>query len=108
MRNRNRNVSFRLTQNEFDCFEEKVDKSGLPKEVFLRKLITGCHIHEAPPVDFYRLIREINRIGSNIEQILRVANTKHFIDVPRLRKDLDELEAIESELWELFIPEGRG
>ena len=101
-------IVFRVDEKEYTELMDMVEKAGIPRERFLRKVVSGCHIHEAPPVDFYRLIREINRIGSNIEQILRVANTKHFIDVPRLRKDLDELEAIESELWNLFIPEGRG
>lgn len=100
-------VLFRMNEQEYDRLTDMVKKAGMPRERFLRKIISGCQIHEAPPADFYSLIREVNRVGSNIEQILRSANAKYFIDVPRLRKDLDELEAIESDLWDLFIPETR-
>ncbi len=107
MRNRNRNVSFRLTEKEFLALDNKVQKLGMTKEHFLRKLISDCRVYEAPPVDFPKLIKEVNRIGSNIEQILRLANAKHIIDVPRLRKELDELDAIEDAMWKAFAPDGR-
>ncbi len=74
---------------------------------YVRKVLEGNRVFEAPPVDFPKLIREVNRIGSNIEQILRVANAKHLVDVPRLRKELDELDAIEDAMWKAFAPDGR-
>ena len=107
MRNRNRNVSFRLTEKEFLALDKKVQQSGMTKERFLRKLISDCRVYEAPPVDFSKLIKGVNRVGSNIEQILRVANAKHIIDVPRLRNELDELDAIEDAMWKAFAPDGR-
>ena len=70
-------------------------------------MISDCRVYEAPPVDFPKLIKEVNRIGSNIEQILRLANAKHIIDVPRLRNELDELDAIEDAMWKAFAPDGR-
>ena len=84
-----------------------VEEAGISKERFLRKMISGFRVYEAPPVDFYTLIREINRVGSNIEQILRLANTKGLLDVPRLRSHLDELDKIEDAMWNAFAPDGR-
>ena len=73
----------------------------------MRKIIAGSRVFEAPPVDFATLIREVNRVGSNIDQILRIANSKNLLDVPRLRKELDELDAIEDAMWKAFAPDGR-
>ena len=78
----------------------------MTKEHYLRKIISESRVYETPPVDFERLIREVNRVGSNIDQILRIANTKGLLDVPRLRKELDELDAIEDAMWKAFAPDG--
>ncbi len=107
MRKRSRNVSFRLTEKEFAEFEKKVSKSGMTKEHYIRKIISDSRVYDAPPVDFAKLIREVNRVGSNIDQILRIAHTKNLLDVPRLRKELDELDAIEDAMWKAFAPDGR-
>lgn len=107
MRKRENAFLVRLTDKEMLVLNEKVKKSGLSRERLVRKIISDCQIHESPPVDFFTLIREINRVGCNIEQILRVANAKHFIDSPRLRKELEALDKIEDAMWETFAPDGR-
>ena len=96
-----------LTDTEMKTLMAKVKKSGLSRERYMRKILEESRVYETPPVDFSRLIKEVNRIGSNIEQILRIANANHIIDVPRLRKELDELDAIEDAMWEAFAPDGR-
>ena len=96
-----------MNEKEFAAFEKKVQKSGMTKEHFLRKVISDSRVYEALPVDFPKLIREVNRVGSNIDQILRIANSKNLLDVPRLRKELDELDAIEDAMWKAFAPDGR-
>ena len=86
---------------------KKVQKSGLTRERYMRKLLADSRVYEALPVDFPKLIREVNRVGSNIDQILHIANSKNLLDVPRLRKELDELDAIEDAMWKAFAPDGR-
>lgn len=107
LRSRENSFLIRLTDEELNELENKVFKSGLTRERFIRKALSDCRVYEAPPVDFYTLIREINRVGSNIEQILRLANTKGLLDVPRLRSHLDELDKIEDAMWNAFAPDGR-
>ena len=96
-----------MTDEELNDLEIKVSRSGLTRERFIRKILADCRVFDAPPVDFYTLIRDINRVGSNIEQILRLANTKGLLDVPRLRSHLDELDKIEDAMWNAFAPDGR-
>ena len=96
-----------MTEKERQDLMEKVNKSGLTRERYMRKIIAGSRVFEAPPVDFATLIREVNRVGSNIDQILRLAYTENLPDVPRLRQELDELDAIEDAMWKAFAPDGR-
>ena len=107
MRKRNNRVEVYLTDEEIFSLTKKVEQSGLSRERYIRKLLEESRVYEAPPVDFPKLIKGVNRVGSNIEQILRVANSKHIIDVPRLRNELDELDAIEDAMWKAFAPDGR-
>ena len=96
-----------LSDAEMLGLRNKSKKAGMTMQRYVRKVIEDNRVYEAPPVDFPKLIKEINRVGSNIEQILRVANGKHFVDVPRLRKELDELDAVEDAMWKAFAPDGR-
>ena len=75
MRRRNRSVLLWLSDAELYELKAKAERAGLSQQAFLRDLILGCEIHEALPVDFPPLIREMNRIGSNIGQILRIMNS---------------------------------
>ena len=107
LRKRNCRVEIYMTEKERQDLMEKVNKSGLTRERYMRKIIAGSRVFEAPPVDFATLIREVNRVGSNIDQILRLAYTRNLLDVPRLRQELDELDAIEDAMWQAFAPDGR-
>lgn len=107
MRKRNKGFLLWLTDDELAELKSKAKKAGMSDQRIARKFITESRVYEAPPVDFFTLIREINRVGCNIDQILRVANSKHFIDAPRLRRELDALDKIEDAMWEAFAPDGR-
>ena len=50
---------------------------------------------EAPSADVPILIREMRRVGYNIEQLLRIANTRGLLDVPQLRKALEQNREVE-------------
>ena len=62
-----------------------VRRTRLSREEVVRRLLDGAEIKEAPPADVPLLLREIKRVGNNINQILALANAKGFLDVPRLK-----------------------
>lgn len=107
LRKRQSGFVVRLTDEELRALDKQVRKAGMTREHYVRKLIKESKVYEAPPVDFQRLIREVNRVGSNIDQILRIAYANNLLDIPRLRKELDELDAIEDAMWKAFAPDGR-
>ncbi len=96
-----------MSEDELKELDRNVQKAGMTREHYVRKLLKGSRVFEAPPVEFAVLIRDINRVGSNIDRILRMAYTKNLPDVPRLRQELDELDAIEDAMWQAFAPDGR-
>lgn len=104
MRLRNCRVEVRFTQEELSALESKAKKARMSKGGFIRHVIEGTTVKEAPHADFYGLMREVKRVGSNIDQLLKLAYAKGFVDVPALRKALDDLNDTERMLWDTFCP----
>ena len=95
MRKRNCRVEIYFTQNELETLTEKVRKAGLSRGQFCRCVLDGAEVKEAPSADVPILIREMRRVGYNIEQLLRIANTRGLLDVPQLRKALEQNREVE-------------
>ena len=83
MRKRSVHIQFWLNEKEAECFAEKVKKSKLTREAYLRHLISGNIPREAPPPDYYSFMRELYRVGTNLNQIAQKAHVLHVIDVQR-------------------------
>lgn len=105
MRKRSHRVVFYLDDEEFSAFIEKVKRTSLSREGFIRNMLAGVVIKERPPADVPYLLREIRRIGNNINQILRIANANGFIDTPRLRSALDELSQANQLIYRTYAKE---
>ena len=83
MRKRNCRVEIYFTKDELESLTKKVRKSGLSRESFCRHLLNGAEINE------------VRRVGYNIDQILRMANARGMLDVPKLREALTENRKVE-------------
>lgn len=79
-RKRDKHFSVRLTTDELKYLDQKVDKSGLSREAYIRKLIFDSEIKTAPSLDYFEMKRELSYIGNNLNQIARVANGTHNIN----------------------------
>ena len=86
MNNRNYEIKVRLTQAELVHLTRLVRASGLSRETYLRRLISGVVPRDAPPPDFFSMMRELHYIGNNLNQIamkahaLNVIDAKHYDD----------------------------
>ena len=97
-----RSMLLRLSPDEMNVLTMKAKAAGLPRETFCRHILNGATIKAAPPADYYKLILELRRVGSNINQVLTKANTLGFLDVPLLYKALEDNHAAEQMLWDVF------
>ena len=73
MRKRNIAIMFRLNRKEAEALDKKVKKSGLNREAYLRQVITGIVPRDAPSPDYYSMMRELHKIGNNLNQIAQKA-----------------------------------
>lgn len=83
MRKRNVSILFRLNRKEAEALDKKVKKSGLNREAYLRQLISGATPRDAPPPDYYSMMRELHKIGNNLNQIAQKAHTLNVMDIQR-------------------------
>lgn len=88
-------MKVRFTREEMDALTEKTRQSGLSREGYCRRVLNGSVVKEAPPASVPLLIREVRRVGCNIEQLLRRANATGLLDVPQLRKALEDNRVVE-------------
>ena len=95
MARRNCRFEVRLTKDEYYELTKTARKAGLTTGAFVRMAVAGQVIREAPSADVPELIREVRRVGHNIDQILKIANSKGLLEVPDLRKALEENRVVE-------------
>lgn len=73
-------IKVRFTKEEFDRLNALVDVTGLSREEFVRRLISGAIIQEKPPAEYGEILRELRCIGRNVDQILVKARALGFVD----------------------------
>lgn len=101
MRYRNRRFSLWLTDAEFMHLTDQAKAAGLKKEPFIRKLLNGESIRARPPDTYYQLLREINAIGVNINQIAHIANAERRISNDRIEYAVMLVDEIMEKLRDL-------
>ena len=100
MRKRNIQIIVRLNAKEQQHLIKQVKKSGLCQETFIRTLICGYVPKELPPPDYFSMMRELNAIGGNLNQLAAKANAIGHIDkavflyeANRLRRAVVDIQA---------------
>ena len=103
MNNRTVEIKVRLNQKEADILNEKVKKSCLSREAYLRQLINGLVPQNAPPPDYFAMMRELYKIGNNLNQIAWKAQSLNMIDVPLYKKAVGEFETAVKQITEAVV-----
>lgn len=91
----------RLTAKEQQRLRNHAKKCGLSEEAYLRFLLNGHAPKETPPLEYHRLIRELNAVGNNLHQIAARANATGFflkedyaLNYRRLMEKVLEIQAV--------------
>ena len=80
MRTRDCRFLVSLSEKEMSSLMKKVERSGLTRDAYVRSLIAGYEIKETPPVEFFEVLKSLQQINNNMNQIAVVANHKGFVD----------------------------
>ena len=83
-----------LTMDEFARLDANVKKSGLRREPYLRALIEGREVREAPTQEWCKLIGLLSDIGNNLNQLARHAHYTGQMNTEEINKALDEIREI--------------
>lgn len=102
MRKRNIRTQVWLNPNEAKRLESCSKKSGLSRESYLRLLINGYEPKVLPPLEYHALIRELNAIGNNLNQIAAHANATKHIDKAVFIYEANRLRCAVQEIQEAF------
>lgn len=86
MRYKNNKVQFYLFDKDKKKLDRLAEKSGLTKTTVLTKLIQGCEIKPLPSEELLKIYKELNHIGTNINQIAYIANSNRYISGEKINE----------------------
>ena len=98
-------INLRVTPEEYISIKKKAKKAGLSTSELIRRLLDGETIVEAPSVDFYEMIREIKRVGSNLNQVLHKLNTAGIAHPLELKRCANRIWEVIDLIYETYRPE---
>ncbi len=103
MRKRSNRVSVRFTDEELDHFKRLVERTGLSAEEYLRQIIRGVVPRDSPPADYYKMMRQLYRVGNSLNQIAQKAHVLNVMDVQRYDRAVAEFEQAVRNITEAII-----
>ena len=68
--NKSVQILIRVTPDEYQAIRMKAARSGKTVSAFIRHCTQEETIMEAPPIEFNKLIVEMKRVGTNLNQLL--------------------------------------
>lgn len=72
-------MTVRLNLDEYTKVLSKIERSGLSKQEYILSSILNKKIQERLNVDYFKLINEVNHVGTNLNQIARKLNSNESI-----------------------------
>ena len=108
MRTRNNRIVFYLDDDELKIIATNVKKSGHSRGDYIRSVLLGYVVKEAPPVDYYTILARLSREGANLNQLIITARTLGFVDTPKLEQLRKDIYATNQMLWDAFTDQKDG
>ena len=92
MEKRSVEIKLRLNEKEFESLDKRVKKSGLSRENYLRHLLRNLIPTDQPSPDYFSMMRALNAIGNNMNQVAQKAHVLNVIDVQRYEENVTALD----------------
>ena len=92
MRSRNIRLQVWVNEKELAILDRKAQRSRLTRAAYIRQLIKGYIPRDAPPPDYYAMMRQLYRIGNNLNQIAQKAHVLNVIDAQRYDAGVRQFE----------------
>ena len=103
MRERNVDFHLRLNDIEYTKLDKMSLKSKMTKSDVIRNLIIEKEIKEKPGIEFYEVMKELSKIGVNLNQIAYKANKNNVIDEENYKILAKEWQEFSREVKSKFL-----
>ena len=90
---------------EMQALKRKAADAGLSCSEFVRLTVKNKEIKQAPPVGMLPLMRHIHRVGDNLNQLLKHVNSGNPLEVPQMRKVLDQISLAADAVIKAYMTE---
>ena len=99
MRTRTVPIQVFLSEKEAERLKNLTKDSGYSISAYVRSLLNGHIPQSIPPPDYYAMMRELHRIGTNLNQIAQKAHVLNVVDAGRydvaVKQFIEALRTIE-------------
>ena len=94
MRNRGKTIVVRFSDEELFALDSKVRKTSLSREAYIRAVLSDTVPVELPPIDYVSLIKELNRIGRNLNQIAAKAHSLGLLNYKEFQAEAEKVDFV--------------
>ena len=103
MRERLNRIEIRLNDIEYKKLLNDVLMEDTTLSDHVRKLILEVEVKEKPDYEFYKVMKELTKIGINLNQLARKANTLNFIDKDEYKKQAEEWKSFSDRIKNKYL-----
>ena len=108
MRKRNIRLCVRLSDDENNIITDRIKKTGLSKEAYLRSILLGSIPKEKPDNRFYAIMKDLSGIANTTNQLARRANATGSIHSHTLQTEAEKWSRFQTTMREaILLPEER-
>lgn len=105
MRKRNNRITVYLNDDELARLNKMVGKTIFSREQFIRSMLAGYTIREAPPAPLSETVWAMKSAAGNMQAIANQSCFKDISDVELLRKTVAEIRECVKAFYEASLPE---
>ena len=105
MRTRNNKITFYLNDRELAKIDAMVDKTNMNREQFIRAMLEGLTIKEAPPAPLWQTVCRMKQAAEDLKVIAENSYLSDFSDEALLRKTITDVQTCVREVTKLCLPE---
>lgn len=96
-RKRDHAILLRFSTDEMIFLQKKMNEAGIKnREAYLRKMALDGYIIRQDYTVLNKFVNELNRIGNNLNQMTKIANTYGDVD----RSGLKDIEKDIEQIWQ--------
>ena len=103
MRKRFIRIEVMLNEEEHQKLMSDISKEGTTYSDHIRKLIMNVELKEKPDYEFYNKMKELTKIGTNLNQLARKANSLDIIDQDEYKKQAEEWHRFSNKVKRKFL-----